>query len=346
MGISFKKIKDVMRLKNPLKGFSMDEIPFEIRYDSLTEQTTRVFDLPYRPVARPDFSELIRKSKEMNCPFCPESIEKVTPLYSEEIIQGGRIHVGGAVLFPNLLPLDRYAGVCIFGSDHFIALGDFTPDIMRDGFIAARTFVDIIARHDPDVHFFSINWNYMPPSGSSMIHPHLQVNCGQIPTYQSRLQMERSHDYFVRNGTTFWEAYVDAEKKSGERDLIEIGPTFWTMSFAPQGALPDIWCIFRKCRSLVEWKDEEQDAFLQGLGASLRYFDQEGLYSFNVSIFSGRENDHYRVNARITPRLLLREIGNSDQTYYQVLHREPSSIRPPESVREKVLAVFKKSLFC
>lgn len=344
MGIFFKKIKDHMRVKNPFKGFSMDEIPFEIRQDPLTGQSARIFDLPYRPVARPDFEELIRKSKEMNCPFCPESLEKVTPLFPEEIIPGGRLHEGAASLFPNLLPLDRYAGVSIFGRDHFIAPGDFIPDTMRDGFRAARTFIGIIARLDPDVHFFNINWNYMPPAGSSMVHPHLQINCGDIPTYQLRLQMECSHAYFLKNGRTFWDEYVDAEKESGERILTEIGSTFWTMSFAPQGALPDVWCIFRECRSLVGWKDEEQDAFLRGITAALAYFDQEGLYSFNVSLFSGRENDHYRVNARITPRMLLREIGNSDQTYHQVLHREPCSMRPPESVREKVLKVFEHTL--
>lgn len=344
MPIYFRKIKDQMRLKNPFKDFSMDEIPFEIRYDPLTGQSSRVFDLPYRPVARPDFEELIRKSKEMNCPFCPESVETATPLYPEEIIPGGRIHEGDAWLFPNLLPLDRYAAVCIFGKDHFIGPEGFTPDIMRNGFTAARTFIKNVARHDPGVHFFNINWNYMPPSGSSMIHPHLQVNCGQIPTYQTGLQMACSQEYLLKNGRMFWADYMDSEKESGERFLGEIGSTFWTMSFAPQGALPDVWCIFRECRSLVEWKDEERDAFLKGLAAALRYFDQENLYSFNVSIFSGRESDHYRVNARITPRVLLREIGNSDQTYYQVLHREPSSIRPPESVREKVLNVYKNVL--
>ncbi len=344
MGISFKKITDQMRVKNPFKNFSLDEIPFEIRYDPLTGQSTRVFDLPYRPVARPDFEQLIRKSREMNCPFCPESLEKATPLYPEEIIPGGRIHAGGACLFPNLLPLDRYAGVCIFGKDHFIAPGDFTAEIVRNGFTAARTFIRTIAHYDPGVRFFSINWNYMPPAGSSMIHPHLQVNCGEIPTYQLRVQMACSHAYFLKNGRSFWEDYRVAEQESGDRVLTEIGSTFWTMSFAPQGALPDIWCIFRDCRSLLEWKDEERDAFLEGLAAGLRYFDQEGLYSFNVSIFSGRENDHYRVNARITPRLLLREIGNSDQTYAQVLHREPCSIRPPESVREKVLTAFRDAL--
>jgi UDPglucose--hexose-1-phosphate uridylyltransferase len=345
MTISFKKINDSIRLRHPFRDFSMDEIPFEIRYDPLTGQSTRIFDLPYQPIGRPDFKELIIKSKEMDCPFCPESFEKMTPLFPEELVKRGRIHVGEAALFPNFLPLDRYAGVCIFGRDHFIDPGGFTPEIIRDGFTAARTFIEIIARHDPGVRFFNINWNYMPPSGSSIVHPHIQVNCGEIPTYQPRLQMECSHDYFLKNGRTFWEEYMNAEKESGERALTEIGSTFWTLSFAPQGALPDVWCIFSECCSLVDWKDEERDAFLKGLTATLRYFDQQGLYSFNVSIFSGRENDHYRVNARITPRLLLREIGNSDQSYYQVLHREPTSLRPPESVREEVLTVFKKAFY-
>lgn len=344
MGIKFEKIQDHMRLLNPFKGYSMDEIPFEIRYDPLTGQTSRVFDLPYRPVKRPDFDEMVRTFNEVDCPFCPGSIEKSTPLYPEEVVPGGRVRAGEAWLFPNLLPLDRYAGVCILGEDHFVAPDGFTPDVMRDGFKAAGTFIENVAGHDPEVEFFSINWNYMPPSGSSIIHPHLQVNCGKTPTNQARMQMEQSRAYFQKNGRIFWHDFIDAEKESGERALMEIGSTFWTMSFAPQGTLPDMWCVFRDCRSLPQWKDDEQDAFLRGLAAVLRYFDQKGYYSFNISIFSGRENDHFRVNARVTPRLLLREIGNSDQSYTQVLHGEPFTLRPPESVREKVQTVFEQSV--
>ncbi len=344
MSISFKRIKDHMRLKNPFKGFSTDEIPFEIRYDPLTGQSTRIFDLPYRPIKRPDFEELVRKSEEMKCPFCPGSVETATPLYPEEVIPNGRVREGSAWVFPNLLPLDRYSGVCIFGDDHFIGPGGFTTELVRDGFSAAGSFIKMIAGYDPKVRFFSINWNYMPPSGSSIIHPHLQVNCGEFPTCQSRIMMERSHSYFLKYGRTFWQDYRDAEVECDERFLMEIGPTFWVLSFAPQGALPDISCIFKNCRSLLEWEDQDRDAFIQGLSAALSYFDQENLYSFNVSIFSGRENDHYRVNARVTPRILLREIGNSDQTYTQVLHREPCSLRSPESVREDVLKVFERDL--
>ena len=84
------------------------------------------------------------------------------------------------------------------------------------------------------------------------------------------------------------------------------------------------------------------EGLVEGLVNCIKYFDEEGLYSFNVSVFSGRPSEHFRVNARIIPRLLLREIGNSDFTYYQSLHREPCSMKPPESVRGKVLKVFKR----
>jgi len=332
MSIHFKKIKDNTRCLNPFKDFSLDSIPFEIRYDPLTGQTTRVFDLPYKPPERPDFDELIKKSNQSFCPFCPDSLEESTPLYPKEIVPEGRIHVGEACLFPNLLPLDRHTGVCVLSKDHFIAIEDFTPKIMEDAFTAALIFIGSVAKRDPGANYFSINWNYMTPAGSSMIHPHIQVNCGAVPTFQHRIQMESSLKYYLENGRTFWEDFISVEKETGERLIADTGSTFWTLSFAPQSALPDLWCIFPNDRSLLQLKQGEMDDFLKGLASTIRYFHEEGLYSFNLSIFSGRANDHFRVNARISPRLLLRETGNSDQTYLQVLHREPCSMRPPESV--------------
>jgi galactose-1-phosphate uridylyltransferase len=76
-------------LFNPLKDFSLDEIPFEIRYDPLTGETGRVFDTPYRPPDRTDIAEMIQRSKEMFCPFCPDALEKSTPLFPKEFIPEG-----------------------------------------------------------------------------------------------------------------------------------------------------------------------------------------------------------------------------------------------------------------
>lgn len=340
MSIQFIKMDEKMRFMNPFKDFALDEIPLEIRIDPLTGQTARIFDLNYKPIERPDFESLMEKTPPVNCPFCPEAIEKSTTLYPKEIIPEGRVRAGEACLFPNLLPLDRYTGVCVMSGKHFIAIHEFTPEIMKDAFTAALSFIKQVADRDSRVRFFNINWDYMSPAGSSIVHPHLQVNSGEIPTRQNRLLMEASYNYFLENGSTFWEDFTALERETGERYLKDIGSTFWTMSFAPQGALPDISFIFTGSSSMLQLGEKDLDAFLRGLACAIGYIDKQGLYSFNVSIFSGRENDHFRVNGRVTPRLLLREIGNSDQTYYQVLHREPCSMKPPESMKKAALESF------
>ena len=341
MGINFKIIKDNMKFMNPFKEFQPDEIPLEIRYDPLTGQTTRVFDLPYKPVERPDFKELVKRSKDISCPFCPEVIDKSTPLYPEDLIPEGRVREGEACIVPNLLPLDRYTGVCVVSHAHYIGIEEFNTSILKDPFKASLKFIKRVAEYDSNADFFNINWNYMPPAGSSMVHPHIQVNCGETPTYQHRLQIEAGEEYFNKNGQTFWADFIKAEKEAQERFIADIGSTFWTLGFAPHSALPDFWCIFPEHSSLLEITDEDMEGFMEGLVNSIKYFDEEGLYSFNVSVFSGRPSEHFRVNARIIPRFLLREIGNSDFTYYQSLHRESCSMKPPESVREKVLKSFR-----
>jgi hypothetical protein len=79
---------------------------------------------------------------------------------------------------------------------------------------------------------------------------------------------------------------------------------------------------------------------LDGLSRILKYFLEENIYSFNVSIFSAKEERGHRVNARICPRLLPRPIGNSDIAYPQMMHKESFTVRPPEAVRKNVLRSF------
>jgi UDPglucose--hexose-1-phosphate uridylyltransferase len=341
MTISFNKIEAKARIMNPFKDFVLDEIPLEIRFDPLTGQTGRVFDLPYRPPARPDLSKIIQKSKEIFCPFCPDVLEKSTPLFPEEVVPGGRIMNGQALLIPNLLPLDKYACVSILSPEHYIAIEELTTERMADAFYAALKFFKMIARFDPLVNFYYINWNYMPPAGSSIVHPHLQVNCGEVPTNQHRIQMEACRKYYEENGSHFWLDFIEAEQELEERFIGETGSTFWFMSYVPQSFLPDIWCIFSEHNSLTGLEKDEFFPFIKGLSKILKYFSLENIFSFNMSIFSVKEDDYFRINARVCPRLLTREIGNSDQTYLQTIHKETYSVWPPESVCQKIKEIFR-----
>lgn len=339
MAVLFKKITAKTRLMNPLKDYALDEIPFEIRFDPLTGQTGRVFDLPYHP-ERPDLTEVVKRSSEIFCPFCPKVLEKSTPLFPKELLVDGRIKVGKALLIPNLLPFDKYAGISVISPQHYIPIEDLNPKEISDAFSTTLIFVKRVAEVDPAVDFFTINWNYMPPAGSSLVHPHLQVSCGEVPTNQLRMQIEASRAYYEEHGTNFWQDFMEAEKQGRERYIGELNSTFWVMSYVPLSYIPDIWCIFSEHYSLVQLEEGELISFVDGLSRILRYFNLENIYSFNMSLFAIRQGEHFRVNARICPRLLTRAIGNSDQTYFQVLHKEPYTMRHPESECQKVREVF------
>lgn len=340
MTIAFKRIQSKTRLLNPFKDFSLDEITFEIRHDPLTGETGRIYDLPYKAPEIHDLEETIQRSREAFCPFCPASLEKSTPLFPREFIPEGRITKGEATLIPNLVPFDTYAGVSIVSKEHYIPMAGLTAERMVAAFSAALEFIRRVIDFDSRVHYYYINWNYMPQSGSSLVHPHLQVNCGYVPTFVHRLQLEGLKKYCDEKGKNFWQDFMNAEKKLQERYIGEIGSTFWTMSFVPQSFLPDMWCIFKEHHSLVQAGLEEVNNFIQGLSRTLLYFDHNNIPAFNVSIFSTKEDANFRVNAKICPRLLPRPIGNSDRAYLQVLHKESYTVRPPEAICPKVRKVF------
>jgi galactose-1-phosphate uridylyltransferase len=193
---------------------------------------------------------------------------------------------------------------------------------------------------DPETNYAYINWNYMPPAGSSMIHPHLQVNCGRLPTNQHRRQIEACEKYHEKNGKNFWHDFVEKEIWNKDRYIGELGPTFWYMNYVPLSYLPDVSCLFPEKCSVTLLSENDLSFFLKGLSRILSYFDLENVYSFNMALFSMREHEHFRMNARITPRMLPRPIGNSDHTYFQAIHKEPYCVRIPESVTGKVSSLF------
>ena len=333
MPIAFEPIHDTMTL---IRAGKKEEIPFEIRTDPLTGATGRILNLPYQPPQSPNAEETFKRSEGIFCPFCPEHIETSTPRFPEELIPGGKIQIGSATLLPNVLPLDRYVGLAVFSSQHFVRMEELTSELMRDAFLAVQEFIRRVAEVDRRANCFSINWNYMPPAGSSLVHPHLQVICGERPMNHMRLQLEGANRYYRENGSEFWDDFIREEKERGSRYIGEIGPTFWTVGYVPIGHIPDVWCIFPQQKSLLGVGEDALDGFLEGLSAILAYYQTLKLFSFNLSIYSFGSEERFRVNARILPRLFLRDIGNSDYTFLQSLHGESTCVYMPESVCRQI----------
>jgi UDPglucose--hexose-1-phosphate uridylyltransferase len=340
VSIHLKSIQDSSTLLNPLHNFQREDVSFEVRRDPLTGETGRVFNLPYNNPERPDIKEIIKKSENMFCPFCPETLDSSTPMFPKELVPEGRIQVGDATLIPNFIPFDKYAAVSIMSKEHYIGIEDLTPQKMNDSFWAAILFIKRIIGFDPKADYFYVNWNYMPQSGSSLIHPHLQVNCGYTPTNYHKMQIEGCKKYEFENNSDFWQDFMVSEKEHGDRYIGETRCTFWVMSYVSQTFLPDIWCIFKKHHSFAEIDTGELLDFLEGLSKIFNYMAGERLFSFNISIYSIKNASNFRINAKICPRLLPRAIGNSDRSYLQVLHKEPYSVKPPESICPIVRSYF------
>lgn len=339
MAVQFSSVHTFTEIHNPMKDFSLDRIPLEIRFDPLTGRSARVFDLPYIPPPRPDLEKEAARSREKFCPFCPGNVEKATPRFPVDLLAEGRLRVGSATVVPNLLPLDKYAAVCVIGKDHYIPIEKFKAAVLHDALTASVQFAARVLDYDPSVRAWSINWNFMPPAGSSIMHPHLQINCGPAATNEMRAQLEGSLRYTASGLGDFWDDYIAQEKSDGRRYLGRRGPFSWFLPFAPRGFLPDAWGIFDR-HDITSLTPAEINGFAEGLSRVISYFAAEGLYSFNMALFSFRGASCFRPNVRISPRLLTREAGNSDHTYLQALHREPYCVKTPESVSERIKKIF------
>jgi UDPglucose--hexose-1-phosphate uridylyltransferase len=306
-------------------------VPLEFRTDPLTGRTCRIVPFSLERIIRPDLDALVERSRQLTCPFCPPLLERVTPKFPPEIVPAGDIRVGRAFGFPNTGPYDVYGSVVVIAEEHFVPLSGFTVETVRDALMAAQSHLQCITRADPAARYHFIAWNYMPPSGGSLVHPHLQSNAGYLPTDYQRQVLEAAAAYYRAKGTGYWSDLVEAEKRAGERYIGRTGGVEWLTAFTPRGRLSDVLAIFPDKTSIIELTREDLEDFSAGLVKVFAYIDGLNLVSFNMSTYSGFDEGFW-AHARITPRgsLLYSPVETSDQFYYQILHDENICILPPE----------------
>jgi len=318
-------------------------VPLEFRVDPLTGRTCRIVEYSPGRIIRPDLDALVKKSRELTCPFCPPLLERVTPKFPPEVIPGGDIRVGRAFGFPNNGPYDVYGSVVVISEEHFIPLRRFTVEVVRDALLAAQAHLQAVTRADPAARYQFIGWNYMPPSGGSLVHPHLQSNAGYAPTdYQIRV-LEAADHYFNEKGTNYWADLIEAEKLAGERYLGRSGGVEWLTAFTPRGRLSDAVAIFPGKASVTGLTRADIRDFAAGLLKVFAYIDELNLASFNMATYSGFDEKSFWTHARITPRgmLLYSPLETSDQFYYQVLQDENICILPPEVACQRLKRRFR-----
>ncbi|MEW6188292.1 MAG: hypothetical protein AB1585_21445 [Thermodesulfobacteriota bacterium] len=333
MGIHFRKKVQNSKILNPNDGFKELTLALETRWDPLTKRSVRVLNLPIPKFDLWDMEEMLKKGGPQVCPFCPETLEKVTPRFTEDFFPGGRLFKGEAVLFPNRIPFDRHCAVAVMSKQHYVSLADFNEEMLFSAFSAALIFLRRVAEKDPAVRYSSINWNYLPMAGGSIIHPHLQVLAGEFPTYYQETLIRAAARYYKRQGSVFWEDLAKEEITLKERFIGKSGKTVWLAAFAPLG-FTDIMTIFQGKTSLPGLDDQDLKDFCEGLMRVFRFFLAYNHYSFNLGLYSGKHpnDDSFWVQARMMTRRLLPPMGASDVSYFEKIHKESLDYLSPEKL--------------
>jgi galactose-1-phosphate uridylyltransferase len=255
--MKFEAIERETVILDPVNNMQRKSIPSEIRKDPLTGKTSRICH--FRPLKweKPNLNQLIAGT-EKTCPFCPDKVLKVTPCFPEDIVPEGRLVLNDKVLFPNIAPYDILGAVATLGDRHYIPMTDFETERLADGFrLAIKFFQHINNINHPESVYHLVSWNYMPASGSSVIHPHYQVFSTAYAPNQLRAELQAAEKYMEKNGTNYWDDLVKAEKAAKDRFLGRIGRSNWMTVFAPLGVAGDVVAVIDDISSTLELTDED-----------------------------------------------------------------------------------------
>ncbi|MBE3556542.1 MAG: hypothetical protein IMW91_05645 [Firmicutes bacterium] len=337
--LSFRSETEVMHFLDPTQDFAPNERKTEIRYDPLTGRSSRILYYPFQLPPKREYTALAKQTKGERCPFC--NVDRATPLFPGELNAQGRFTVGQAVTFPNLFPYAGHSAVTIFSAEHFVAPTSFTPGMIADALLASQAYLKAVRGLDKSVRAYSINWNYLPMAGGSILHPHLQVIAGGAQTNEQREIADRSALFYARYGKKYGEVLVEEERERVERYVGRRGEVDWLTAFAPQGQ-SEFLAFFTQqdvdffALSRQAWLD-----FGEGLTRLLAYLDGQGYQAFNAALFIPADPaSGESLQLRLLPRVTLGPLETSDINYFKVLHEEALSLRPPEAVAQEARSYF------
>jgi UDPglucose--hexose-1-phosphate uridylyltransferase len=301
-----------------------------VRRDPLTGHSARILPAgSFPPPARHDLELLAAGTREA-CAFCAERVDEQTPRLPPDVWAEGRIRVGKAVLFPNLVPYAKWSSVSVYSPElHLLSLGDLTPTLVADNLRAQRAFGRAVLAVDPTSEWLSVNANHLPPSGSSIFHPHLQGSAHPQPaTMQRLLSVIPPED--VR-------AYVRAECADGARHVSSSEGIDWIASFAPLGPA-EICAFVDGAGSPLELEDPRPDDLAGGISAVLRVYDELGFQSFNLALYGVPGGETLLV--RLVARAYFGAAERSDAMWSERLQWEAATDLAPERVAELARAAF------
>lgn len=310
------------------------EAPLTIRVDPLTGTTARLIQgARLAPTQRPDLSELTVRSGF--CPFCADTIEQTTGTFPPEITDEGRIRRGQAAVVPNVTAYSEFSSVGLYDTNrHFVGLTELSPTLVGDLLTAFVAYTRGLHRLRP--LWSSINANYLPPSGSSVAHPHAQSAHDDIGTSLQRRLVELSTVW--PGQASYWRELLDAER-DGPRWIGQRGRWSVLTPWAPIG-FHEVWAVLDGESAIEKLTGDDCADLGSVLSGVFAGYDDLFLSSFNYALYGGgpQPTDRFSLLLRVVSRSNPDPMYRSDVTYFERLHGEAMIDVPPEQVAETMRA--------
>ena len=340
--MEFEKVQKETTILDPQNDLQPKKIQLEVRRDPLTGRQTRISHFRELKWDLPDLEKLVAGTESW-CPFCPDKVMHATPSFPQDVLAEGRLVLDDKVLFPNIAPYDALGAVATLGSQHYIPMASIEPERIAKGMeLACLFFEKTSAIGHPESIYHLISWNYMPASGSSLIHPHFQVFATSSPPNRLRAELKAAESYFSMTERVYWDDLVAIEKSNGSRYLGDIGRTHWIAAFAPLGTVGDVIGVVDDINTTLEMRQADMMDVATGLTKAMKAYDKFGLYNFNVSIFPGRKEDrHMRLHVVFSPRIYFNpSLGTPDSAALRAMLGDSVCMALPETIAEKIKYAF------
>jgi galactose-1-phosphate uridylyltransferase len=226
----------------------------------------------------------------------------------------------------------------VLSRKHHLKLNEFTPKLIFDGFKGSSIYLQRLGEAEPGIRFPVFIFNYLPPAGSSIVHPHMQVLARDRPFYLVKLLLEKSKDYGERNKSSYWSDLM-VQEKNGARYLFEEKGVEWLVPFAPLRGLNEVQAIVRGKSNLLELSNKEWRGLADGLSKILVFYHREGYVSFNAILVSGPLDEHldyFDVNMRVISRPGVQASSFTDAWALPYLLWDGEAVEQPEFFAERI----------
>ncbi|MBN1277211.1 MAG: galactose-1-phosphate uridylyltransferase [Deltaproteobacteria bacterium] len=268
------------------------------------------------------------------CPFCRPQIFNRTPRLIPAIADEGYLQNGESILFPNMFPYGSFSAVSVFDDNHFVEIGNADVKTYTDCFVNCSEYLKRVRTFDTDAVYMAITQNFLPSSGGSLLHPHLQIQADRIASNNHRYLIKKSEEFHETTGSYMFSAYLEHERQDKTRYIGNTGPWEWMASFAPEGFY-EIWGILPDIVSFQQFTREDWLHLSEGVLNAQKFYRSLNRNSYNLGMLSYEAKESVlELRVVLVVRSNYAAWTRNDHTGFEIALGDMTTFSAPEDTAE------------